>query len=161
MNQLLSKAIRLQKQYKFIEPNYWTPEEKEALVNDFTFHSNKLEGLKLAYGDTLDFLKKGIIRKHAQIKDISNLKNHKSLLNKVFDNYDKMTLSVQLVKDLHAEMMKDKISGNELIHTPVVPENLNRKITTERERMVSIRSTWIGCQFPGHWKSCVKKPMID
>ncbi|XOV92149.1 MAG: Fic family protein [Bacteroidota bacterium] len=114
MKQLLAKAISLQKQYKFIAPIDWTPEERENLMNDFTFHSNKLEGLKLAYGDTIDYLKKGIIRKHARIKDITDLQNHKSILNKVFDSYDSMTLSVQLIKDLHAEMMKDKIQWDRI-----------------------------------------------
>ena len=109
MNDLLSKALTLQKQYKFIAPKDWGAEEKENLMNDFTFHSNKLEGLKLEYGDTIEYLKNGVIRKNADIKDITDLENHRNLLKKVFDTYEQMTLSANLIKDLHAEMMKDKI----------------------------------------------------
>ncbi len=114
MTSILSRAIDLHKRYKFIAPKDWTPDEKEVLLNDFTYHSNKLEGLKIEYGDTIKFLKHGIIRKKTDIKDITDLKNHKSLLEKVFDSYEHLSLSVQLIQDLHAELMKDKIQWDRL-----------------------------------------------
>ncbi|MEQ8338182.1 MAG: Fic family protein [Cyclobacteriaceae bacterium] len=114
MNPLLLKANELKKQYQFRSPKAWTAEEKESILNDFTFHNNKLEGLKLEYGDTIDFLKKGIIRKNSDIKDITDLRNHKSLLKKIFESYDDLTLSTQMIKDLHAELMKDKIQWDRI-----------------------------------------------
>ncbi len=114
MSQLLSKANELKRQYRFRSPKDWTADEKESLLNDFTYHNNKLEGLKLEYGDTIDFLKKGIIRKNSDIKDITDLRNHKSLLKKIFESYDDLALSVQMIKDLHAELMKDKIQWDRI-----------------------------------------------
>lgn len=114
MNPLHIKAVNLQKKYKFISPKNWSNDVKESLLNDITYHSNKLEGMRLEYGDTIDYLKNGLIRKNADIKDITDLENHRTLLKKVFNSYESMKLSVELIKELHAEMMKDKIQWSRI-----------------------------------------------
>lgn len=85
----------------------WSDEEKEWLLNDFTFHSTKIEGLNMSYGDTIDFLKTGIIKKNYGIKDITDLVNHKAILKTVFNTYASIRIDNKQIKEIHAELMKD------------------------------------------------------
>jgi glycosyltransferase involved in cell wall biosynthesis len=85
----------------------WSNEEKELLLNDFTFHSTKIEGLNMSYGDTLDFLKSGIIKKKFGIKDVTDLVNHKAILNTIFNTYTSIRIDNNQIKSIHAELMKD------------------------------------------------------
>lgn len=85
----------------------WSNEEKELLLNDFTFHSTKIEGLNMSYGDTIDFLKTGIIKKKFGIKDITDLVNHKAILNTIFNSYTSIRIDNNQIKSIHAELMKD------------------------------------------------------
>ncbi|HEV8513963.1 MAG TPA: Fic family protein [Cyclobacteriaceae bacterium] len=86
----------------------WSEDIKEDFINDCTFHSNKLEGLKYNYGDTINLLRRGIIKSDGPAKDISDLFNHRDLLKKIFDFYDQ-PLTVDSIKSLHRELMKDPI----------------------------------------------------
>jgi hypothetical protein len=50
---------------KFQETNSfgsWSREEKENLKDNLTYHSNKIEGLTLNYGDTIKFLRDSLVR---------------------------------------------------------------------------------------------------
>lgn len=85
----------------------WSLQQKEDIKNNFTYHSNKLEGLEFTYGETIEFLKSGTIRKkNPRLKDIYDLENHKTLLDQIFSNYEAFALSEQSILDLHAELMK-------------------------------------------------------
>jgi Fic family protein len=85
----------------------WSDEERELLLDDFTFHSTKIEGLAMSYGDTMDFLKSGIIKKKFGIKDITDLVNHKAILNTIFNTYTSIRIDNNKIKVIHAELMKD------------------------------------------------------
>ncbi|HRK53781.1 MAG TPA: Fic family protein [Cyclobacteriaceae bacterium] len=85
----------------------WSEQEKEDIKNKLTYHSNKIEGLQLTYGDTISFLKDKLIKVGAMAKDISDLKNYKAILNKIFSTYDSVALTESTIKDLHAELMQD------------------------------------------------------
>jgi|GEM_PF-3163323 len=52
----------------------WDEKEKEAIRNNLTYHSTKIEGLTLTYGQTIKFLKDNIVRTGMRMKDIYDLK---------------------------------------------------------------------------------------
>jgi Fic family protein len=85
----------------------WGEKEKEAIRNNFTYHSTKIEGLTLTYGQTIKFLKDNIVRTGMKMKDVYDLKNHRDVLNKIFSAFEETSLSEQTIKSLHGELMKD------------------------------------------------------
>jgi Fic family protein len=85
----------------------WGEKEKEAIRNNFTYHSTKIEGLTLTYGQTIKFLKDNIVRPGMKIKDVYDLKNHRDVLDKIFSAFEETNLSEQTIKNLHRELMKD------------------------------------------------------
>lgn len=85
----------------------WGDAEKESIKNNFTYHTNKIEGLTLTYGETLKFLKTSIVLPGMKMKDVYDLKNHKSVLEKIFSLFEKTELTEQTIKSLHGELMKD------------------------------------------------------
>lgn len=85
----------------------WRQEEKENLKNNLTYHSNKIEGLTLTYGDTIKFLRDSLVHAGARVKDLYDLRNQKVVLDKIFSTYDQLLLTEDLVKELLAELMKD------------------------------------------------------
>lgn len=87
----------------------WSTAIKEKLINDFTYHSTKIEGLELSYGDTIQFLRNGIIRGHEKLKDISDLNNHQEVLRFIFQTYESLELNVETIKELHKKLMRDPI----------------------------------------------------
>jgi Fic family protein len=101
LNELCSK---FQKTRSF---ESWSEDEKENLKNNLTYHSSKIEGLTLDYGDTIKFLRDSLVLPGTRIKDLYDLKNHKAVLDKIFSSYDRLLLTEELVKELHAELMKD------------------------------------------------------
>jgi Fic family protein len=85
----------------------WGEKEKEAIKNNFTYHSTKIEGLTLTYGQTIKFLKDNIVRVGMKMKDVYDLKNHRDVLDKIFSAFEDTSLSEQTIKNLHGELMKD------------------------------------------------------
>lgn len=85
----------------------WGDEEKEIIKTNFTYHSNKIEGLTLTYGETIRFLKDNIIRPGMKLKDVYDLKNHKEVLDQIFNSFEETKLSEETIKKLHGELMKD------------------------------------------------------
>jgi Fic family protein len=83
----------------------WSEAEREEVKNSITYHSNKIEGLALSYGETIDFLKHQTIRKGASIKDLADVKNHRSILDNIFLSFESVQLSENNIKDLHRELM--------------------------------------------------------
>lgn len=104
----LANLNDLHRQYLAIKPlSSWNDDEKEEVKNNFTYHSNKIEGLTLSYGETIHFLKNNLVKAGTRIKDIYDLANHKTVLDQIFQAYDTLSLSEGTVKRLHAELMKD------------------------------------------------------
>lgn len=81
--------------------------EKEEIKNNFTYHSNKIEGLTLTYGETIKFLRDSLIIRGAKPKDLYDLKNHKAVLDKIFSAFNEIEISEKTIKSLHAELMHD------------------------------------------------------
>jgi Fic family protein len=101
----LIKLNTLHKHHRFLKS--WSPQEKEEIKNLLTYHSTKIEGLQLSYGDTISFLKNRIIKTKARAKDISDLKNHRAILDVIFESHDSLALTESSIKKLHAELMQD------------------------------------------------------
>jgi len=61
-----------------VRKQLWTKTFFEDLKNEITYHSNKIEGLTLTYGETIKFLKYGLIDSAAEskIKEITDLKRY-------------------------------------------------------------------------------------
>lgn len=93
--------------------NQWTSEFKENLKNDFIFYSTHIEGNKISYGDTIQFLKEGLISSNSSLKDITDLANHKQILEKVFSLHPFRKITENDIKEIHRELMKDIVQwGN-------------------------------------------------
>lgn len=108
ISQKIEKLIRLHQTYLSVGSfNIWSDQEKETIKNNFTYHSSKIEGLTLTYGETLQFLKDGIIHPGMKMKDIYDLKNHKDVLDKIFSTFEETSLTENTIKTLHGELMKD------------------------------------------------------
>jgi len=97
----------LQKRINSLQPVRELDEEfKNKFVIDFTYHSNKIEGLKLTYGETINCLKHNIIPRNGSIKDILDIKNHKKIIESLFENL-KYPLTPESIKQMHKELMCD------------------------------------------------------
>ncbi|WP_339790986.1 Fic family protein [uncultured Imperialibacter sp.] len=85
----------------------WDSKIKEEVKNTFTYHSTKIEGLTLTYAETLRFLRDGTTKLGANLKDLSDLKNHREVLDTIFSTYETLDLSESVIKKLHGDLMKD------------------------------------------------------
>lgn len=83
----------------------WNEADKEEIKNSITYHSNKIEGLTLSYGETIDFLKHQTVRKAASIKDLADVKNHRSVLDNIFFSFESLRLTEDNIKKLHKDLM--------------------------------------------------------
>ena len=84
----------------------WSQNTKEELLLDFAFHSNKIEGLNLSYGETISFLKNGLIENKLLSQpglgaDISMLQNHQRALNLIFSQYEGGYFSTDFIAEVH------------------------------------------------------------
>lgn len=146
MFNLLTKALNhqeilaLREKYKKFAHRQWSESIKTRLIEDFTYHSTKIEGLELSYGDTINFLRKGIIRGDESLKDISDLKNHKMVLKQIFSSFDNLSLDVDTIKKLHQELMNDAINGAEKTLIPVDLASLKEKITLALGEIMPLRN---------------------
>lgn len=87
----------------------WSDTVKEEVKNSFTYHSTKIEGLTLSYAETLRFLKEGIIKKGARVKELSDVKNHREVLDIIFASFEKLALNEKTIKELHGFLMRDPV----------------------------------------------------
>src|ERR1041384_8200075 len=70
----------------------WSETTQQELIRDFSFHSNKMEGLSMSYGETISFLKTGLLESNKLTKpgsfdDITMLRNHQKALDLIFSHY--------------------------------------------------------------------------
>lgn len=84
----------------------WNDIFKEKIIKEITYHSNKIEGNKLSYGETIELIEKNILPKNRSIKDILEIKNHFLILSKIFDNINFPITEIS-IKDLHKDLMED------------------------------------------------------
>lgn len=85
----------------------WDDAFLEKVKVDFTYNSNKIEGVTLTYGQTLKLLKDFVTPQNAAPGEVLDLINHQKVLDNVFKNYRAESFSVDNIKVLHKELMKD------------------------------------------------------
>lgn len=85
----------------------WDDAFLEKVKVDFTYNSNKIEGVTLTYGQTLKLLKDFVTPQNAIPGELLDLINHQRVLDNVFKNYRAESFSVDNMKALHKELMKD------------------------------------------------------
>lgn len=91
----------------------WTNDYIEEVKNEITYHSNKIEGLTLTYGETINFLKYGLVEQEIsskKLKDLTSLSNHRRILDQLFDNYQKEFITSESIKAIHKELLKESVS---------------------------------------------------
>lgn len=99
-------------------PKKWQKSFKEKVKIDFTFHSNKIEGNAISYGQTLLFLKNAVRPKDVSIKDCLDIDNHYRIISKIFESYNN-DFSPDYIIGLHSELMKNQIQwGDDVIYSP-------------------------------------------
>jgi len=85
----------------------WDDTFLEKVKVDFTYNSNKIEGVTLTYGQTIKLLKDFVTPQNAIPGELLDLINHQRVLDTVFKNYRAESFSVDNMKALHKELMKD------------------------------------------------------
>lgn len=106
LDSLFDKINSLHEKVNALSPSRrWDGKFMEKVKYDFTYHSNKLEGNTLTYGETISFLKNITVPRKSQ-KDLLDIENHFKVLDTVFEQYDK-PFSVEFIKEVHKTLMKD------------------------------------------------------
>jgi len=95
----------------------------ERVKVDFTYNSNKLEGITLSYGQTIKLLKDFVTPQNAAPGEIFDLVNHQRILDNIFKNYRSENLSVENIKTLHQDLMKILHNGMTIVY--IVREDSN------------------------------------
>lgn len=85
----------------------WDDAFLEKVKVDFTYNSNKIEGVTLTYGQTIKLLRDFVTPQNAAPGELLDLINHQKVLDNVFKNYQTENFSVDNIKALHKELMKD------------------------------------------------------
>lgn len=91
----------------------WNDAFLEKVKVDFTYNSNKIEGITLSYGQTLKLLKDFVTPQNAAPGELLDLINHQKVLDNVFKNYRSEAFSIDNIKVLHGELMKDLAQWND------------------------------------------------
>lgn len=85
----------------------WDETFLESVKIDFTYSSNKIEGSKLTYGQTLQLLRDLITPRNVAPGDMIDAINHKKVLDIVFADYNAAEISEDRIKSLHATLMNE------------------------------------------------------
>lgn len=93
--------------------DYWNDAFLERVKVDFTYNSSKIEGITLSYGQTIKLLKDCVTPQNAAPGEILDLVNHQRILDNIFKNYRSENLSVENIKILHQELMKNLEQWND------------------------------------------------
>jgi len=106
-NKNISEILNLKKELDCFNPlKEWDEHFKEKIKKELTYHSNKIEGNKLSYGETIALIESNIFPKDKSIKDILEIKNHYSILTIIFENIN-FPINETSIKNLHKELMND------------------------------------------------------
>ena len=96
-------AVLLEFQHKYPR-NTWSDEFKNALINDFSFFSARVEDSKLEYGDTIRFLNDEIVR-GVSLESLLGISEHQSVLKNLLENIENFQLTEETIKSVHANLM--------------------------------------------------------
>lgn len=107
------KAINdtLEVYQSYFPRNDWKQETVNDLILNFSYHSNKIEGLRLSYGETISFLKHGLIENKKlhdkeTMGDITMLSNHQRALELILSEHHKTQLSISFIQKIHEEIVR-------------------------------------------------------
>lgn len=108
LQQKLQELNQLHQRYRSVFPfDEWDDKVREEVKNALTYHSTKIEGLTMTYAETIRFLRDGNTKLGAKLKDLSDLRNHREVLDTIFTAYDSLPLTEKTIKKLHHDLMKD------------------------------------------------------
>lgn len=114
IEQKIAKINSLKHQISAIVPNKnWDDAFLEKVKIDFTYNSNKIEGITLTYGQTIKLLKDFVTPQNAAQGELLDLINHQRVLDNVFANYQAESFSEENIKLLHKELMKNLAQWND------------------------------------------------
>lgn len=82
----------------------WTPEFRDALINDYSFYSARVEDTKLQYGDTIRFLNNESVR-GVNFNSLMGVSDHQSVLKDLLDSLNDFTLTEDAIKNIHRCLM--------------------------------------------------------
>lgn len=91
----------------------WDDEFLQKVKVDFTYNTNKIEGITLTYGQTIKLLKDFVTPQNAILGELLDLINHQNVLDNVFKNYRSESFSEENIKALHKELMKNLAQWND------------------------------------------------
>lgn len=95
---------------KAVSKTPWSKSLIDDLINDFTYHSSKIEGLTLNYHETVSYLKFGFLdSKNADprtSRDIASISNHKEILKVYFEEYNSKEISEQSIREAQCAIYK-------------------------------------------------------
>lgn len=88
----------------------WSKSLIDDLINDFTYHSSKIEGLTLNYHETVSYLKFGFLDSKSTdprtIRDIASISNHKAILKIYFEEYTTKEITEQSIREAQSAIYK-------------------------------------------------------
>ena len=114
---ILQKFNQAFETYKtLIIKDNWSLETVTDLLNDFTYNSNKIEGLTLTYGETIQFLSNALVESNTSKifnlnEDIRMLENHQKALKLIFNQYLNNHFTLDFIIQIQSIIVS---SGNEL-----------------------------------------------
>lgn len=85
----------------------WSEAFLESIKVDFTYSSNKIEGSKLTYGQTVQLLRELVTPRNVAPEDMLSAINHKKVLDIIFNDYKSSQISEERIKSLHDVLMKN------------------------------------------------------
>jgi len=88
---------------------------REQFTIEMTYHSNAIEGNRLTLKETLLVLREGVTVKGKNLQEHLEAKNHEEAMNFLFEVVDskkRLTLSHQLIRQLHQLVVKDTESAS-------------------------------------------------
>lgn len=110
----------------------WSDEFRRSLINDFSFYSTRIEEESIEYGDTIRFLKNELVRK-IHLKGLLEVSNHRDILEGLINNYNRFDFSEEAIKEVHRNLMQDKLSWEDDFNASHVGEYRNYPVVGRRE----------------------------
>lgn len=120
---------------RFPRPN-WDQQFKDDLINDYSFFSSRIEDPKLDYGDTIRFLNNEYVNKE-KLSSFLQLEDHRKILANMIERYNEFTLSEELIKDVHRDLMGSDLSWKGDYHPDLVGNYRNFPVSGSREPFFS------------------------
>ncbi len=111
LNNKIKYFNKLHSQFRVKAPKHkWNKDIQQKLMLDFSFYSNKIEGLQLNYGDTVKYLNTGLIHTTESLQKLEELKNHHHLLETIFQTFEQSNFTEESVKSLNKGLLSSELA---------------------------------------------------